>query len=77
MSRGAGLAYLLSATFVQTVNVPGRYGDGYGRLGLSLFVRPRAHGGFSKSWARSVRRNGRYTSLGLASYPIVTLAKAC
>ena len=66
----------LSATFVRNVNAPGRYGDGYGGLGLSLFVRPRAHGGFSKSWAQSVRCNGRNTSLGLGSYPVVTLAMA-
>ena len=31
---------MLSATFVETVNVPGRYGDGRGGLGLSLLVRP-------------------------------------
>ena len=31
---------MLSATFVRTVNVPGRYGDGRGGLGLSLLVRP-------------------------------------
>ena len=34
----------LCATFVRTVNIPGRYGDGYGGHGLSLLVTPR------KSW---------------------------
>ena len=66
----------LSATFVRTVNVPGRYGDGYGGLGLSLRVTPRRTGGFSKTWAQAVSPNGRKTSLGLGSYPVVTLAMA-
>ena len=35
----------LCATFVRTVNVPGRYGDGYGGLGLSMLVSPRKSGG--------------------------------
>ena len=39
----------LSATFVQTVNIPGRYGDGRGGLGLSLLVKSASAGGFSKS----------------------------
>ena len=39
----------LSATFVNTVNVPGRYGDGRGGHGLSLLVKPASTGGFSKS----------------------------
>ena len=66
----------LSATFVRTVNLPGRYGDGYGGLGLSLRVAPRRTGGFSKTWAQAVSPNGRKTSLGLGSYPVVTLAMA-
>ena len=39
----------LSATFVRNVSLPGRYGDGYGGHGLSLLVKPAAHGGLSKS----------------------------
>ena len=33
----------LCATFVRTANVPGRYGDRYGGLGLSLLVTPRTN----------------------------------
>ena len=66
----------LSATFVRTVNLPGRYGDGYGGHGLSLLVKPAAHGGLSKSWAQAIRPNGRTTSIGLGAYPVVTLAAA-
>ena len=66
----------LCATFVRTVNVPGRYGDGYGGHGLSLLVTPRKSGGFSKTWAQAISPNGTKTSLGLGSYPVVTLAMA-
>jgi len=66
----------LCATFVRTVNVPGRYGDGYGGHGLSLLVTPRKSGGFSKTWAQAISPNGTKTSLGLGSYPVVTLANA-
>ena len=66
----------LCATFVRTVNVPGRYGDGYGGLGLSLLVTPRKSDGLSKTWAQAVSPNGRKTSLGLGSWPVVTLAMA-
>ncbi len=66
----------LSAAFVKTVTRPGRYGDGHGGLGLSLMVKPRANGGLSKTWAQRQRIDGRLVSLGLGSYPVVTLAKA-
>ena len=66
----------LCATFVRTVNVPGRYGDGCGGHGLSLLVTPRKSGGFSKTWAQAISPNGAKTSLGLGSYPVVTLAMA-
>ena len=66
----------LSATFVRTVNVPGRYGDGYGGLGLSLLVTPRKSGDFSNTWAQAISPNDTKTSLGLGSYPVVTLAMA-
>ena len=66
----------LCATFVRTVSVPGRYGDGYGGLGLSLRVTPRKSGGLSKTWAQAISPNGTKTSLGLGSYPVVTLAMA-
>ena len=67
---------MLSATFVRNVNLPGRYGDGRGGLGLSLLVKPASRGGFSKSWSQSVRLGGRPTSIGLGRYPVVTLAMA-
>ena len=53
-----------------------RGGDGYGGLGLSLLVTPRKSGGLSKTWAQAISPNGRKTSLGLGSYPVVTLAMA-
>ena len=33
-------------------------------------------GDFSRTWAQTVSPNGRKTSLGLGSYPVVTLAMA-
>lgn len=67
---------MLSATFVKTVNAPGRYGDGRGGLGLSLLVRTAARGHVTKCWTQSVRIGGRPTSIGLGRYPVVTLALA-
>ena len=66
----------LSASFVKTVNQPGRYGDGRGRHGLSLLVKPASAGGFSKIWCQRLRLNGKPTDLGLGSYPVVGLAEA-
>ena len=40
---------MLSATFVKSVNVPGRYGDGRGGLGLTLLVNPSSRRGCRKS----------------------------
>ncbi len=67
---------MLSATFVRTVKVPGRYGDGRGGLGLGLLVRPATRGGLNKCWTQSVRIGGRPTSLGLGRYPVITLGMA-
>ena len=66
----------LSATFVNTVNIPGRYGDGRGGHGLSLLVKPASTGGFSKSWAQRIRLDGKAANVGLGAYPVVTLARA-
>ena len=66
----------LTTAFVKNVNQAGRYGDGRGSHGLSLLVKPTTNGRWSRSWSQRVRINGRITSIGLGSYPIVTLAKA-
>ena len=73
---GTRYSVRLCATFVRTVNVPGRYGDGYGDLGLSLLVTPGKSGDLSKSWAQAISPNDTKTSLGLGSWPVVTLAMA-
>ena len=66
----------LSASFVRTVNRPGRYGDGRGGFGLSLLVKPRSAGGFSKTWSQRVILGGKPVNIGLGAYPVVTLAEA-
>ncbi|MDE0656775.1 MAG: tyrosine-type recombinase/integrase [Acidimicrobiaceae bacterium] len=66
----------LTAAFVRTINQPGRYGDGRGGHGLSLLVKATANGRWSKTWAQRIRVGGRAVSLGLGSYPAVSLALA-
>ena len=66
----------LSATFVRTVTRPGRYGDGRGGYGLSLLVKPMKVGGHSRTWSQRLRINGKPVSIGLGSFPVVTLAEA-
>jgi len=61
---------------VRTINRAGRYGDGRGGHGLSLLVKETANGRWSKTWAQRIRVGGRAVSLGLGSYPAVSLALA-
>ncbi len=67
---------VLTAAFVRTINRPGRYGDGRGSHGLSLLVKTTANGRWSKTWAQRLRIGGKTVSLGLGSYPAVSLALA-
>ena len=75
-SEGTRTQKQLSATFVKTVTRPGRYGDGRGGHGLSLLVKPMKCGGQSRTWSQRLRINGKPVSIGLGSYPVVTLAEA-
>ena len=61
---------------MRTINRPGRYGDGRGGHGLSLLVKPTANGRWSKTWSQRVKIGGKVTSVGLGSYPVITLAEA-
>ena len=56
---------------------PGRYGDGRGSHGLSLLVKPMKLGGHSRTWSQRLRINGKPVSIGLGSFPVVSLAEAC
>ncbi len=76
MSSSPARPKTLTAAFVRTINRPGRYGDGRGSHGLSLLVKPTANGRWSKTWAQRLRIGGRTASLGLGSYPAVSLALA-
>ncbi|MCY3617882.1 MAG: site-specific integrase [Acidimicrobiaceae bacterium] len=67
---------VLTAAFVRTISRSGRYGDGRGGHGLSLLVKPTVNGRWSKTWAQRLRIGGRAVSLGLGSYPAVSLALA-
>ena len=66
----------LSASFVRTVNEPGRYGDGRGGHGLSLLVKATKNGRLSKTWSQRLRVNGKPINIGLGSFPIISLAEA-
>ena len=66
----------LNARFVETVNRPGRYGDGHGGLGLTLLVKHMVNGRLSKTWSQRIRVNEKVTNVGLGAYPAITLAKA-
>lgn len=63
----------LSGSFVQRVNVPGRYGDGRGGYGLSLLVKRMKNGRWSKTWSQRLRINGTLVTIGLGSFPVVSL----
>ena len=75
-SEGTRTPKRLSATFVKAVVRPGRYGDGRGGHGLSLLVKPMKYGGQSRTWSQRLLINGKPVSIGLGSYPVVTLAEA-
>ena len=68
--------YRLSTRFVETIQEPGRYGDGRGSGGLSLRVKLTARGELAKSWGQRISIDGRPRNLGLGSWPHVTLAEA-
>ena len=61
----------LTDTFIKRVRCPGKYSD-HGRYGLQLRVYPSG----SRSWEQRIRIAGRERTLGLGSYPAVTLAEA-
>ena len=67
---------ILSSRFVETVRVPGRYGDGRGGHGLTLNVHPSENGRITRSWIQRIKINGRVTHIGLGAYPLVSLAEA-
>ena len=67
---------ILNHNFVKFVTREGRYGDGRGGLGLSLLVKRTSSGGWSKTWSQRLRINGGLVTVGLGSFPVVTLAEA-
>ena len=66
----------LNGTFVKAIAEPGRFTDGRGSFGLSLFVQMSTSGRITKSWAQRIRIGGRFRYIGLGSYPLVSLAEA-
>ena len=66
----------MTAAFVEKIDQPGRYTDGWGSHGLSLLVRPRRRDGLAKNWQQQFKVDGKLRSFGLGSYPDVKLVEA-
>lgn len=66
----------LSESFIRSVKVASRYGDGRGGYGLSLLVKPRADEGFSKTFSQRLRVHGKPVFIGLGAWPLVRLSEA-
>ena len=66
----------LTPHFVRTVTRPGRYGDGHGGFGLSLYVKLAAKGRISKTWNQRLPIEAGKRDTGLGSYPAVPLHSA-
>ena len=67
----------LTHAFVNSVTTPGRYGDARGGHGLSLLVKHTTiPGRWSKTWSQPLHINESVVTVGLGSYPSVTLAMA-
>ena len=69
--------YRLTTAFIRGLKAPGCYGDGRGGSGLQIRVHRTACGDVSQSWRQKVKLSGgKATTLGLGSWPFVTLADA-
>ena len=66
----------LTGAFARAVQAPGRYGDGRGSHGLSLYVYRLRSGRVTKTWHQRIRVDGRTRMIALGRYPAMTLAQA-
>ena len=71
-----GRPYRLTTAFIRGLEAPGCYGDGRGGSGLQVRVHKTACGDTSKSWRQKLKIGGKPTTVGLGSWPFVTLADA-
>ena len=67
---------MLTQKFVDSVKVPGRFGDRRGGHGLSLLVTPDSIGGVSKAWSQRMLWADTQVTIGLGSARHVSLADA-
>ena len=67
----------LTESTVKRIAKAGRYGSGPGGHGLSLLVKPRAGGGWSKTFSQRLRLpDGTVKFIGLGVYGVLTLEEA-
>ncbi|MDE2772368.1 MAG: tyrosine-type recombinase/integrase [Gemmatimonadota bacterium] len=68
--------YRLTTAYIRGLRTLGCYGDGRGGSGLQIRVHRTTGGDVSKSWRQKLKIGGKPTSVGLGSFPFVTLADA-
>ena len=68
--------YRLTTAFIRGLKAPGCYGDGRGGSGLQIRVHQVACGDVSKNWRQKLHVGGKPTTVGLGSWPFVTLTDA-
>ena len=66
----------LTAAFIKSIDRPGRFGDGRGSHGLSILAYANSKGGINKSWSQRILIDDRERTLGLGTYPLISLQKA-
>lgn len=66
----------LSHNNIREITQPGRYGDGRGSYGLSILGKRNAAGGLNLVWSQRIQIDGKTTTLGLGTFPIITLQVA-
>ena len=72
VGRSRGLTHASVASRVK----PGRMGDGRRGHGLFLRISQSADGGVRKSWCQRIKVNGKWNTVGLGPFPLVSLAEA-
>ena len=66
----------LTTRFIRSIDRTGRFGDGRGSHGLSIRAERNAAGGLNKFWQQRTSINGQKCTIGLGTFPIITLQVA-
>ena len=66
----------LTTKFIRSIDRPGRFGDGRGHHGLSIRAYTNAAGELNKIWQQRTTIDGQKYTIGLGTFPIITLQVA-